>query len=442
MISCFLHVCPDLFQWRIGPIRVSLLLLALPCSEWVCFFSIKGVFFGRFIHTCESIVETQLARTIAALLKFVGAEHHAAAFIHAALHYGSWNIMTGNVFHSIAERKHSLWRSHRVGLDLFVQRLKRGIYVKGKAKFLRGALLYKYVSGYTEYFVKCVFQFHGDLEDIPCSLSRRSAMLYWRLMKYDSNSPASLFVGRWQPFHDGHKKLIETVLQKDKPVVVAIRDTEISHKNPYSTNERWAMIHRALREYGELVKIIVIPDIDEICYGRDVGYDVRRIELDKETEGISGTKTREASKPTHNIIWLTGQTGAGKSTLADELAPLIGAFILDNDEIRESLATDVGFSREDRHNHNLRVARYANSIAKQMPVIVSVIAPFEETRNAVNEIIKPIWVYIKRDLPSTEEKPYEPPTSPDLTVTVTEATDPKENAEHVLEFLQNRDSAK
>ncbi len=32
--------------------------------------------------------------------------------------------------------------------------------------------------------------------------------------------PASLFVGRWQPFHDGHKKLIETVLKKGKPVVI------------------------------------------------------------------------------------------------------------------------------------------------------------------------------------------------------------------------------
>ena len=81
----------------------------------------------------------------------------------------------------------------------------------------------------------------------------------------------ALFIGRFQPLHDGHRALIETVLKDGKPVVIAIRDTEISPDNPYTTAERWDMIQRALRKYGELVKIIVIPDIDEICYGRTGG---------------------------------------------------------------------------------------------------------------------------------------------------------------------------
>lgn len=258
-------------------------------------------------------------------------------------------------------------------------------------------------------------------------------------MHYDANSPASLFIGRWQPFHEGHKKLIETALKRGKPAIVAIRDTEVSHKNPYSTNERWTMIHRTLREYGELVKIIVIPDIDEVCYGRDVGYDVRKIDLDKETEAISGTKTREASKPTHDIIWLTGQTGAGKTTLANELETLLGAVILDGDEMRESISVGAGFSKKDRDAHNIRVARLAKVMAKRTPVLVSVIAPFEETRKQVDDLIKPIWVYIKRDLPSTEERPYEPPVAPDITVTVTEESSPQRNAEKVVAFLRNRE---
>ena len=257
-------------------------------------------------------------------------------------------------------------------------------------------------------------------------------------MEHNANAPASLFVGRWQPFHDGHKKLMETVLKEGKPIVVAIRDTEISHKNPYSVTERWTMIRRALQKYGELVKVVSIPDIDEICYGREVGYEVRQIDLDKEIEAISGTKTREESKPTHDILWFTGQSGAGKSALADVVAPHIGAVILDNDEMRESLAKGTGFSKEDRHAHNLRVARFAGSLAKRTPVIVSVIAPFEETRGQVNDIIKPIWVYIKRELPSTEDRPYEAPLSPDLVIQVTEASSPEENAEKVLEFLQQR----
>ena len=103
---------------------------------------------------------------------------------------------------------------------------------------------------------------------------------------------ASLFVGRWQPFHEGHKALVETVLRKGKPIVIAIRDTKMSPDNPYSVEERRSIIDKALQEYKELVTILVIPDIDEICYGRDVGYGIRRIELELEVEAVSATKIR------------------------------------------------------------------------------------------------------------------------------------------------------
>lgn len=235
-------------------------------------------------------------------------------------------------------------------------------------------------------------------------------------MDIKSNVASSLFVGRWQPFHKGHQTLIETVLKKGKPVVVAIRDTEISHQNPYSTFERWSMIQKAFSKYGELVKIIVIPDIDEICYGRDVGYAIRKIDLDQQTENISGTKTREKSKPTKSIIWLTGQSGAGKTTIARVLSGKIGATILDGDEMRETISRDLGFSKIDRETHNLRVARLAQALSKHTPVIVSVIAPFEDARAKIDNIIKPIWVYVKRTLPFDENKPYEAPKNPHLMV--------------------------
>lgn len=227
---------------------------------------------------------------------------------------------------------------------------------------------------------------------------------------------SSLFVGRWQPFHKGHQTLIETVLKKGKPVIIAIRDTEISHSNPYSTYERWSMIQKSLKKYGELVKIVVIPDIDEICYGREVGYAIRKIDLDKETENISGTKNREANPPCNPIYWLTGQTGAGKTTLAEALHKKIGAVILDGDEMRESISLGAGFSKEDREEHNLRVARLAKVMSKQTPVIVSVIAPFEETRQKIDEVIKPVWIYVKKKHKKDKNKPYEEPKNPNITV--------------------------
>ena len=106
-------------------------------------------------------------------------------------------------------------------------------------------------------------------------------------------SKRSLFIGRWQPFHTGHQSLINSVLAEGKNVLICIRDTPKSETDPFSCATR----RRMIRDYYpdvERVKIMVIPDIAEICYGREVGYGIREIRLDAETEAISGTKIREA----------------------------------------------------------------------------------------------------------------------------------------------------
>lgn len=214
---------------------------------------------------------------------------------------------------------------------------------------------------------------------------------------------ASLFVGRWQPFHTGHKALIETVLKTGKPVVIGIRDTPIDKNNPFTANERRDMIMDALKEHGDLVRTVVLPDIDEVCYGRQVGYGLREIELDGHVQAISGTAERQKS-PLRPIIWLCGQSGAGKTTLAKALAPLLGAVILDGDEMRGSISLGSSFDREGREEHNLRVARLAVVLAKQQPVIVAVIAPFEATRKKIADIAAPIWVHVDGG-----SYPFEPP---------------------------------
>jgi adenylylsulfate kinase len=100
----------------------------------------------------------------------------------------------------------------------------------------------------------------------------------------------SLFIGRWQPLHLGHRKLIQSVLDEGKDVCIAIRDTEISADNPYTVAEREAMILDAFPQ----VKVITIPDINEIVFGRKVGYGIRELKLDDATESISGTQIRGA----------------------------------------------------------------------------------------------------------------------------------------------------
>ena len=246
---------------------------------------------------------------------------------------------------------------------------------------------------------------------------------------------SSLFVGRWQPFHQGHKALVETILKRGKPVVIAIRDTEIDHNNPFSTFERWSMIQKALAEYGDLVKIIVIPDINEICYGRDVGYGIRKIDLDQQLENISGTENRKQLNIFKTVIWITGQSGSGKTTLAHALQQKIGGCVLDGDEMRHSISTDLGFSKEDREIHNLRVARLAKVLSKKTPVIVSVIAPFEDARKKIDEIAKPFWVYIERSLPPDKNKPYQTPTNYHVKVN-SDAQNVEEQVEVILSILE------
>jgi cytidyltransferase-like protein len=107
-------------------------------------------------------------------------------------------------------------------------------------------------------------------------------------------APRSLFIGRFQPFHAGHKALIDSVLAEGKSVLICIRDTAKSETDPFS----WSTRRKMIRDYypdKERVKIMVIPDIAEVCYGRDVGYAIREIRLDPETEAISGTAIRKGA---------------------------------------------------------------------------------------------------------------------------------------------------
>lgn len=108
----------------------------------------------------------------------------------------------------------------------------------------------------------------------------------------------SIFIGRYQPLHKGHIKLITSVLSEGKNVCIAIRDTEKDEKNPYSLLERQDMILKAFKKAWEADKLItiVIPDIEEICYGRKVGWGIREIRLDKDIESISSTKIRNSQK--------------------------------------------------------------------------------------------------------------------------------------------------
>src|SRR3990167_10001013 len=100
----------------------------------------------------------------------------------------------------------------------------------------------------------------------------------------------SLFIGRYSPLHDGHIAIIEKVLSEGKNVLVAIRDTPLYNNDPFTCEEREEMLKL---HFGDRVKVIKIPDIEEICFGRKVGWGIREIKVSPEIEAISATKIRD-----------------------------------------------------------------------------------------------------------------------------------------------------
>ena len=108
----------------------------------------------------------------------------------------------------------------------------------------------------------------------------------------------SMFIGRWQPWHAGHRWLINQRLEEGKKVLLAIRDVEPDERNPWKPQEVVTNLTHELLELIEegRVKIIIIPDIESVNIGRGVGYDVIEHIPPDDLLYISATKIREQMK--------------------------------------------------------------------------------------------------------------------------------------------------
>lgn len=113
---------------------------------------------------------------------------------------------------------------------------------------------------------------------------------------FDPQKPTALFIGRYQPFHTGHRRLIEEGLKRVGQVCIAVRDTHgLDEKNPLPFFAVKQRIEAALSAYDGRFVVVPLPNITHVFYGRDVGYAVERIVLDEETETISATRIRDLS---------------------------------------------------------------------------------------------------------------------------------------------------
>ena len=117
-------------------------------------------------------------------------------------------------------------------------------------------------------------------------------------LKNTGGKQYSMVVGRFQPFHDGHKWLVNECIKEGKNVLICIRDIAPDEKNPFSAQEVENNIKKELWQLlsDERVKVIIIPDIESVNFGRGVGYDIIEHIPPQEVGDISAPKIREQMK--------------------------------------------------------------------------------------------------------------------------------------------------
>ena len=108
----------------------------------------------------------------------------------------------------------------------------------------------------------------------------------------------SLFIGRWQGLHDGHRWLWDQALKEGKNVLIAIRDVELDdpdEDNRYTCEEVYDHITEEMSDYINIGKdkVMIMPDIESVNYGRDVCYEIIEHKQPENIKKIKGRELRE-----------------------------------------------------------------------------------------------------------------------------------------------------
>ena len=110
--------------------------------------------------------------------------------------------------------------------------------------------------------------------------------------KWDNKKPTIQMLGRWQPWHEGHYTLFKEIIKKTGQVNIMVKDVKGIGDNPFDFKTVKKNIENALKDFKNRIKISLVPNITNICYGRKVGYKTEKINLPKEIQKISATKIR------------------------------------------------------------------------------------------------------------------------------------------------------
>lgn len=230
-------------------------------------------------------------------------------------------------------------------------------------------------------------------------------------------------------------------------------------------------------------------DVDERILRKPVGDILKEFYTAKDKTKVSVDKQKSSNVVWHDtvisksnrekqnghkgvVIWMTGLSGCGKSTVATELEKALfeqgnNVFILDGDNVRHGLNGDLGFSPEDREENIRRIGEVAHLFAEAgVLTITSFISPYEKDRERVrnlNDDGEFIEVYVKAPLSVCEERdpkglykkaregvipeftgisaPYEEPKNPEILIE-TDKMSVEDSVNHILDYLKKNDVIK
>ena len=128
---------------------------------------------------------------------------------------------------------------------------------------------------------------------------------------FNWKKPTVQMLGRWQPWHDGHRALFERCLAKTGQVMIQVRDVQGSSggkdqdDNPFDWEAVCKNIENDLIKYGykigEDYEIMLVPNITNITYGRGVGYVFEEEIFDDSITSISATEIRKKMRDDGNL---------------------------------------------------------------------------------------------------------------------------------------------
>lgn len=122
----------------------------------------------------------------------------------------------------------------------------------------------------------------------------------WTKVNHGGQSTANhdkkraVFIGRFQPYHQGHTSLIQQKIDEQIPVLIMVRDIYPDEKNPFTTKQTVSMIEK--HHWNDDVEVMVIQDIESVNYGRGVGYEINEFAPPEDLAWVSATKIRESIK--------------------------------------------------------------------------------------------------------------------------------------------------